>query len=161
MNEILPSITAMAELHEQTIIVCTFLAGLSLASMHTIHKQNSGRVANICAVLMYISAIAFITTVCMSALYLFLFRHFNFIHNNLQENLYEVVEFFFFLFFLNLISGVVGIICMLSALGLSGFMNNMKQGIITMVVMFLGLILMVISLIISLTHFAIIYNWQW
>lgn len=72
---------AVAELLQHTIAVCTLLAGLAMASVYATGEKNLGRMGNIFVAVMQVASVAFTSTVCMSALYLFSFKYFAQVYN--------------------------------------------------------------------------------
>ena len=153
LNEYHADIVAIASLHRQAMVVCVLLAGFAMASAYSIIKGNPNKVERISAMLLYISSLAFVSTVCTSSIYLMAFARYEYI----DENLYDLTKkfynnkFFERVWLLNLITGSFGMIFLLCAMGYSGFSQSKRFGLFTASIATIVFLIMLFSVVFFLS----------
>ena len=154
------NIVAIAELHRQAVSVCTLLAGLAVAGAHVESRRNRGRFGRISALLLYISSVAFICTVCVSAVYLLTFEHYAYVDTHLDDltNLVSDESTFNRLYRVSLTTGSVGMCALLSAMATSGYSVSARRGHVTAVIVIAAVATMIYSLLVAGDYFMSVYG---
>ena len=141
---------AMAELHRQAIAVCALLAGFSMASAYAASRQPSGgTVERLTTVCLTVSAMAFISVVCVASLYMMAFSHYEQLMH-IKPDITEAVRsagVFSALSKINFFSGMSGMSALLIAMGSFGYLRNRQYGFITALVSVIALLLMAFSVV--------------
>ena len=162
MHEIMSSgeIIAVAEFLKQFLPVCSLLASATLAIALIQNKRDKSCAHNIVDAhnivvgLLYISSVAFICTICASTSYLFILAENAAFWTNLEEgnlkppeglkpkmmeNFFkDYAEIFQSLRFISVVGTYIGILFVITAIGISGFVQDRCLGIFTMCIAVFG-----------------------
>ena len=154
------NIVAIAELHRQAVAVCTLLAGLAVAGAHVESRRQRGRFGRISALLLYISSVAFICTVCVSAVYLLTFEHYAYVDYHVEDLTKLVGDQGTFnrLYRVSLTAGSVGMCSLLLAMAASGYAASARRGHVTAAIVVAALVAMIYSLLVARDYFMCVYG---
>ena len=133
MDDYHADILAIAELHRHAIAVCALLAGFTMVSAYTAKRDEAAGVGFDAAPLLNFASMAFISTVCVSSVYLMAFARYEYLYQDHRE-LADIVErngIFETLFAINLSTGSLGMLALLVVMGNIGFTKGRMQGYFT------------------------------
>ena len=146
------AVEAQAELHRNAITVCGLLAGFAMASAYTSNRRRRSAAARLSTACLYVSAMAFLTVVCVSAIYLIAFMHYRqltTVDPSITDKVLSAGT-FYYLYSVNLFTGLGGMVALLVAIGSSGFVQSNVQGSLTTLLALLAFGAMVFSVVIVL-----------